>query len=89
MGPKVDSSGDWLDGEHFEDVRQLKQYLLKNEEQLARNFVQQLAIYATGAPVRFSDRPKISKIVAKAQPEGYGVRTLVHELVQSDLFRDK
>jgi hypothetical protein len=89
LGPEVDPSGELPDGERFEDVRDLKQCLLKNEVQLARNLAQQLTIYATGAPIRYSDRPKIEKLLAQARSNGYGVRTIIHQLVESDLFLNK
>jgi hypothetical protein len=85
----VDPSGVLPDGREFRNVRELKQHLLKEEEQLARNLAQQLVIYATGAPIQFSDRPLIAKILARSQREGYGMRTLIHEIVQSDLFLNK
>jgi hypothetical protein len=89
LGPKVDPSGELPDGEKFADVRQLKQCLLNDQEQLARNLAQQLSVYATGAPIRFSDRPKFAKILANTRANGYGVRSLILELVQSDLFLEK
>jgi hypothetical protein len=85
----VDASGELADGRKFRDIREFKQLLLEDEEQLARNLVQQLLVYATGAPVRFSDRPVIAKILANSRPGEYGVRKLVHEVVQSQLFREK
>jgi hypothetical protein len=85
----VDASGELPDGRKFQDIREFKQLLLDNEEQLARNLAQQLLVYATGAPIRFSDRPAIGKILANSRAEGYGVRKLVHEIVQSDLFTEK
>lgn len=88
-GRPVDASGALLDGRSFADVRELKRHLLTNQEQLARNLVQQLLVYATGAPVRFADRAAVSRILARSQPGGHGVRTLVHEIVQSDLFQTK
>jgi mono/diheme cytochrome c family protein len=89
LGPKVDPSGVLPDGEKFQDVRELKVCLLRDPEQLARNLVQQLTIYATGAPIRFSDRPQIAAILARSKPSGYGVRTMIDEIVQSDLFLNK
>jgi hypothetical protein len=89
LGPPVDPSGELPGGARFSDVRELKQCLVNDEEQLARNLVQQLAVYATGARIRFSDRPIIAKMLARSRASGYGVRTMVHELVQSDLFRNK
>ena len=56
---------------------------------IARNLVRQLTVFATGAPVRFSDRAEIEKILAAAKANQYGVRSIVHEIVQSELFRNK
>src|SRR5690606_1042731 len=77
----VDPSGQLDDGRAFTDVRAFKQLLLADEEQIARNLARQLSVYATGAPVRFSDRPKIEQIVQAARPTGYGVRSIVTELI--------
>jgi Protein of unknown function (DUF1592)/Protein of unknown function (DUF1588)/Protein of unknown function (DUF1585)/Protein of unknown function (DUF1587)/Protein of unknown function (DUF1595)/Planctomycete cytochrome C len=89
LGPEVDSSGELPDGRKFRNVRELKELLAQDPEQLARNMVQQLIIYATGAPIQYSDRPQVEKILAEARPVGYGLRTLVREIVQSDLFLNK
>jgi hypothetical protein len=85
----VDSAGELPDGRPFKDIREYKALLLEDEPVLALNLVKQLAIYATGAPVRFSDRAIVSGIVDRAKLAGYGVRTLIHELVQSEFFREK
>src|SRR5256884_575686 len=85
----VDSSGELPDGRKFRDVRELKQLLLADEKQLARNLARQLAVYATGAPVRFADRTQIDGILQRASSSHYGVRSLIHELVQSELFLQK
>ncbi|MBV9468596.1 MAG: DUF1592 domain-containing protein [Abitibacteriaceae bacterium] len=88
-GPAVDASGQLPDGHAFKNVRDLKALLAQDDRKLARNLTKQLLIYATGAPVRFADRAKVDAILDHAQPGGYGVRTLVHEIVQSDLFQNK
>ena len=89
FGLPVDAAGNLPDGRAFADIREFKRLLLDREADVARNLAKQLMIYATGAPVRFSDRAAIEKIVRAAQPSGYGVRTLVHGIVQSELFRTK
>jgi hypothetical protein len=89
LGPTVDPSGELPDGRRFQNVAELKELLLKDDEQLARNLTRQLVIYATGAPIQFSDRPQIGKILADTRPTGYRVRSLIHEIVQSDLFLNK
>jgi len=85
----VDSTGVLPDGRHFGGIRELKQLLLTDERPLAANMAKQLVIFATGAPVRFSDRAQVEQIVRASQANGYGVRSLIHGIVQSDLFRNK
>ncbi len=85
----VDSAGTLPDGRRFADVRELKRLLVLDEEPIARNLARQLTIFATGAPARFSDRDEIEKILASARTSRFGVRSLVHAIVQSELFRNK
>jgi hypothetical protein len=85
----VDCTGTLPDGRPFQDVRELKRLLLENPEPIARNLVRQLSVYATGAPVRFSDRAQIEGILQRTRTGDYGVRSIVRELVQSDLFQTK
>lgn len=85
----VDSAGALPDGRPFKDVRELKRLLVQEERPIARNLARQLTVFATGAPVRFSDREAIEKILDAARSSGYGVRSIVHAIVQSELFRNK
>ena len=89
LGLPVDASGELPDGGKFHDARELKGLLLRDDAQLARNLVQQLVVYATGAPIQFSDRPQIEQILARTRKTGYGVRSLIHEIIQSDIFLNK
>ncbi len=89
LGQPVDASGDLPGGGHFNDVRELKKLLLQDQRQIARNLVQQLVTYATGTPVRFGDRPAIERILDRAAPGGYGVRSLILGVVESELFQTK
>ncbi len=88
-GPAVDASGALPDGRKFGDVRELKRLLLADERQIARNLARQLVVYATGAPVRFGDRPQIELILDHTTANGYGVQSLVQAIVQSDIFQEK
>ncbi len=85
----VDSAGELPDGRPFRDVRELKKLLARDEESIARNLVRQLTVFATGAPVRFSDRDEVEKVLAAAKASRYGVRSLIRAIVQSELFRNK
>lgn len=89
LGLPVDASGETVDGHDFKDIEQLKQILLQDEEALARNLIERLVLYATGAPVSFADREQVDRILRRSEESGYGLRTIINELVQSGLFRRK
>ncbi len=89
FGLPVDAAGELPDGRPFRDIREFKNLLRRDDALIARNLAQQLVVYATGAPVRFTDRAAIERILVSAKRNDYGVRTLVHEIVQSDVFRNK
>src|SRR6185295_15472775 len=84
----VDSAGELPDGRPFKDVREFKKLLLQDEAPIARNLVRQLTIFATGAPVRFSDRAEIERILDETRGSQFGVRGIVHAIVQSKLFQN-
>ncbi len=85
----IDASGQLVDGRAFADIRELKRLLVNDQMQLARNLARQFSVYATGATVRFGDRLAIERILQAAKPAGYGVRSLLHALIASDLFLNK
>lgn len=84
-GP-VDASGQLLDGRKFQNIRDLKAMLAANERQLARNLLYKFTLYATGTPVRFSDRREIEALLDASANEGYRVRDLILAFVQSKIF---
>lgn len=85
----VDASGSLPNGRNFKDVRELKKLLLQDERQIARNLTNQLLVFATGAPMQFSDRPKVERLLDRAASKGYGVKSLIHLLIESEMFRNK
>ena len=87
LGPKVDASGALADGRKFADIAEFQSLLAAAPALLLKNLAQQLTIYSTGRPLAFSDRAEIARLVIRTEAQGGGIRTLVHELVQSALFR--
>jgi hypothetical protein len=85
----VDTSGSLPDGQKFQNVRELKRLLLKDERQIARNLVTQLIVFATGANVQFSDRPKVEAILDRAAGKGYSVKSMIQLIIESEMFRNK
>jgi hypothetical protein len=88
-GPPVDAAGELHDGRAFRDVKEFKRLILSDEISIARNLAKQLITFATGAPVRFTDREELERILERARAREYGVRTLVEEIVRSELFQTK
>jgi len=89
LGSEVDASGVLADGRTFTNLNGLRELILKDEDALARNVARQLMIYATGAGIRFADREAIDSIVAKTQATKHGLRSIVQEVVASELFQTK
>jgi hypothetical protein len=89
LAQPVDASGALPGGGDFSNIRELKQLLLKDERQIARNLAQQLLVFATGSPVRFGDRAELEQLLDRANASKFAVRTLIHEIVQSSLFQNK
>jgi len=88
-GPPVDSAGYLPDGRAYRDVTQFKALVVKDERNLARNVASQLVTFATGSPVVFAERAELDRILAGAARSEFGVRSLIHEVVQSNLFQTK
>ncbi len=88
LGPAIDCSGE-LSGTAFADIGGLRALLLADEAQVARNLVRRLLTYATGAAISFADRTAVEALLAETKPRQYGLRTLIHAVVQSEQFRAK
>jgi len=88
-GLPVNASGVTPEGKAFQDLTGLRQLLAEQPEKLAWGVTWHLATYATGAPTGPLDRKAIQSIVDGAAKDRYGLRALVHGLVQSELFRVK
>jgi hypothetical protein len=88
-GKPVDPSGEMPDGEPFTNIDQLKQLLLRAKPQLARAMTAKLLAYATGRAPQSADEQAVETIVKKIAEHDYGLRSLIHEIVQSELFQNK
>jgi hypothetical protein len=89
LGAKVDSADVLADGRNFKDIDEYKNLLLHDKDQLARALTVKLLIYATGAAPQPGDGPAVEGIVRGLRDRDYGLRSLVHAIVQSELFRCK
>ena len=86
LAGEINAAGRLLSGESFKDVLELKKLLAAKPRQLARNFIQQLTLYATGTPVRFSERSAVEQILDRCADRHYPMRDLIEEFVASSIF---
>ena len=89
QGPKVDAADVLPDGARFESIDEFKALLLRDKDQIARALAARLLTYATGGAPARADQPQIEAILGKIRGKDYGLRTLIHEVVQCGLFRSK
>jgi hypothetical protein len=88
-GQPVDPSGVTADGVPFANIDEFKQILLRDKRQVARSLTAKLMAYATGQAPLASDRDQIEAIVGRLAAQNYGLKSLIHEIVQSEAFRNK
>ncbi len=89
QGLPVEPSYSLADGRSFEDIDQFKQLVLEDQSQLARCVVGKLMTYLTGATPDFADREVVEQIVSEAAASQYGMRDLIHGVIQSRVFTHK
>ena len=89
LGLPVDASGEMPDGTAFSGIRQFKGILLKLNPEIAHNLLEQLITYSTGAPVGFADQALVDEMIVELSPSKYGLRSMIHAIVQSPLFLEK
>lgn len=88
-GPAVESGYTMPDGRAFADITEYKALLLEDKERIVSALAAKLLTYATGAPTQFADRDDIAAIVAETRAKNFGLRSLIHALVQSRPFLHK
>jgi hypothetical protein len=73
-------------GERFTDFNQFQATLLAHEEDLARNMVESLLVYALGRDIEFTDAPHIDKIITKLRPNRFRMKDMMHGVTESPIF---
>lgn len=88
-GAKVDASYQMPDGEEFSGYNEFRSLVADEPRVLAKNLAEKFITYGTGAPVSFADRDAIEKIVESSAKEHYGFRSILLNVVTSELFLSK
>lgn len=85
-GPAVERGDAWPDGRGFADFREFRSQLLEDPEQLATAMTEKLLVYGTGRPVTNADAAAVQAVVEATREKDYGLRSLIHAVVESELF---
>ena len=90
IGPPVDASGTTADGKAFADLKEFKQkVLLADPEAFTLALTRKLAAYGSGRAMGFSDRTELQRLARQTFTQGNGLRDLLHNLIQSEIFLTK
>lgn len=85
-GLPVDSSGETPDQHSFQDFQGFRAWLAGDGKVIARALAQKLMIYGCGRKMEVTDRPAVEAVVAASAKSGYGLKTMIQEVVASDYF---
>ncbi len=70
----------------FSDFREFRELLKRDETLVYENTAHKLATYALGRKMDFADEPFLRAIATTTKQDGAGLRTMIRELVTSNLF---
>lgn len=84
----IDSRGQFWTGADVESPKQLRELLLRDfEEQIVRNFTENMLRYALGRRTHPHDQSTVRSIVRSAAENDYRVSSIVMGIAASDVFR--
>ncbi len=86
LGPDVETDGVTENDRAFSGFRQYQALLLEDPERIARAVARKLLVYGTGRPVTIAEQDAVQAVVDASRDNNYGLRTMIHAVVASDLF---
>jgi hypothetical protein len=89
LGLPVDASGEWLGGRKFTGIDEFRAQLAADPDRFTRTMIAKLFAFGTGREPTAADTPEIDRMVARLAKSGHGFRDLVHEVIQSEIFKTK
>jgi hypothetical protein len=85
----VDASGVLPDGKSFSTPAEMRKILLERIDEFARTLTEKMLVYSLGRGLARYDRPTVRQITTKLERSGYGLQTLVREVVNSLPFQSR
>ncbi len=87
--PPVNATGALPNGQTYKGPEEFKQLLTQDIDRFAVAFVEQLATYALRRVMTIDDAPQIKAIAEASKADNYRLKTLIQNLVTSDLFQKR
>ncbi|MCM8540681.1 MAG: DUF1592 domain-containing protein [Lentisphaeraceae bacterium] len=87
VGPNVDATGKLKNGTEFNGVKEFKEILAKSPQNVVDCLTEKMMTYALGRITGFSDRPEMDAISHRLKDKNYGFKTLIHQIIQSKIFK--
>jgi hypothetical protein len=89
VGVRVDASAVMPDGTRVAGIDDLKKWLLKDPDMVVLAMIDKMVTTATGHAPEPGDRVVMNEILNRLRTKNFGLRSLIHEVVQSPLFLNK
>ncbi|NNJ24133.1 DUF1592 domain-containing protein [Alienimonas chondri] len=85
-GPPVESDGAFADGRDFNGFKAFRERLLEDPDRIVTTVAEKLLIYGCGRPVGPGERASVQSVVEAARANEFGLRSMIHAAVDSELF---
>ena len=85
--PKVDASGELIDGRKFADAATFKKLLLEDVDKFNAAFLEKLATFALRRVLTIDDRPALARLAQQSKAADYRLNAIVEALVTSEMFQ--
>ncbi|MCA9263141.1 MAG: DUF1592 domain-containing protein [Planctomycetales bacterium] len=86
LAEPVNAAGELPDGRTFTNSQEYRRLLLAQPDVIAQAIATKLLIYGCGRPITAAERASVDAVVGAAKEGGYGLRSMIHAVVETDLF---
>ena len=87
--PKVDASGELIDGRKFTGAAEFRKLLVEDLDKFNAAFIEKLAIFALRRVMTVDDRDALAGLAKQSKADDYRLVAIVETLVSSELFQKR
>lgn len=89
LNTKVDPSGKIFKGPSFKTYLELRDIFISRADSFNRGLIKNLLGYSLGRSIGFSDQDLIDELQKKMKQQNNSLKSLIHEIVKSKVFKTK